>query len=260
MADRDSVIKIVQKCWALAEHPNTPPHERDLAIQRARELMAKYAIEEITMQEKSGKREEIVMANIRITEDGKPAMVKDQRIALAWTIASKNRCRGVIRTLDETADVATGRKVPGGTFITVVGYKSDTDFVREFYFGLCMDMLGAVLDEKVTTNNYRESFCAGYVTRVDERLTQISRTIEREAEKAEGGSLLPALVDRSKKVEDTFDEMFPNLTKVRVTRKKYDQNAIMRGRKAADGADLGGRNKVEGGAKTGIAAPRKELS
>lgn len=232
--DRESVIKIVQQCWRLAEHPNTPAHERELAIQRARELMAKYAIEEIAMQEASGTREEIVIANIRITEDGKPAMVKEQRIALAYVIARNNRCKGVVRSLEPSVHPDTGVRINGGTFLTVMGYVSDTRFVREFYAGLVMDMIGALLDEKVQTENYRVSFCAGFVTRVDERLVAIGRMVE-----AEAGSLLPAIVDRASKVDDQFAEMFPNVTQRKVSRRTYDPNAVARGRQAANSSDIG---------------------
>lgn len=251
--DRETVIKIVQDLWRKAEHPNTPPAERELSIQRANELMAKYAIEEIAMQEATGTREEIVLANIRITEDGRKALVKDQRIALAWVVGRHNRCRGVIRTMPETADVETGARVPGGTFLTVMGYVSDTRFVREFYSGLVMDMMGAMLDEKVQTENYRVSFCAGFVTRVDERLTEMERLVE-----AEAGSLLPAIVDRKGKVDDAFDTMFPNLKAAKVSRRNYDPNAIARGRKAADQTDMG-QTKI-GTTREAIGQERKGLT
>lgn len=250
--DRDTVIKIVQDCWRRAEHPNTPPEERETALRMAKDMMAKYAIEEIAMQEASGTREEIVLANIRITEDGRTALVKDQRIALAWVVARNNRCRGVIRTLDETADVDTGKRVPGGTFLTVMGYVSDTRFVREFYAGLVMDMMGAMLDEKVQTENYRVSFCAGFVSRVDERLIETGKAIEHDA-----GDLLPVLVDRKSHVDDQFDEMFPNLKKTRVSRRNYDPNAVARGRSAANSADIG-QEKING-TREALDKAKKEL-
>lgn len=238
--DRENVIKKVQALWRLAEHPNTGNAERENAIRRANEMMAKYAIDEISMQEASGKREEIVLANIRITEDGKSTIVKDQRIALAYVIARNNRCRGVIRTMEPTADMESGKLIPGGTFLTVMGYVSDTRFVREFYNGLVMDMLGALMDEKVQTENYRVSFCAGFVTRVDERLVSMGKVVE-----AEAGSLLPAIRERGAEVDDRFENMFPNLKKAKVSRRSYDPNAVARGRKAADAADVG-QEKIAG--------------
>lgn len=236
--ERDDVIIKVQACWRLAEHPNTPENERQAALETARRLMAKFQIDEIVLQEKQGTREQIVMRNIRVEEEGRPGRVKEQRIALAHVIGSNMRCKSVIRYLDETADVTTGKRVPAGTFLTVVGYDSDTQMVASLYWGLCMDMIGALMDEKVQTVNYQAEFAAGYVTRIDERLRAINRDVETSSDD-EGHSMALVVIDRNKKVADTFSDMFPNLKTVKVQRRTYDPNARARGASKANVADIG---------------------
>lgn len=49
MQDFDKILERVRKLLALAEHPNTPPHEADLSRNRAEALMFQHRIEEATM-------------------------------------------------------------------------------------------------------------------------------------------------------------------------------------------------------------------
>lgn len=258
MASQEDIIAKVRACWAIAENAGATEGEKEAAINRAKHLMAKHSIDEILIQEKSGKREDIILLHIRMTVDGQPVTVKDQRIALGWVISQNYRCRGVVETREETADVVTGKRIKGGTFLTVCGYRSDCEFVRDLYFDLTMDMMAAVNTEKVQTVNYRENFCAGYVTRIGARLKAIKRYTEKAAENVEGGSLLPAIVDRDAKVDDFFTKMYPDLVKVKVSKKKYDPNAQLRGSRAADQADIG-QSKVGGGGKGEIGTAKKEL-
>lgn len=247
--DRTNIIEQVRKLWALADHPNTPEHERNTAAQMAEKLMAKHAIEEIALREASSTEEEILLSYIRITEDGRSALVKDQRIGLCWVMANNQGLRAVVTYRDSTADVVTGKPIPGGTFLAVGGYKSDVEFFREFYFGIAMDMTSALLDEQVKTKNYQIEFASAYVNRIDERLRSLKASVEKMAEEAEGGSLLPALLSQKQKVDLFFDRMFPpdGLKKVKVARSTYNENARIRGRRAADRADIG-QGSVEGNA------------
>jgi hypothetical protein len=258
--DRTSIIEQVRKLWALADDPRTPEHERDTAASMAQKLMAKHAIEEIALRDASRVEEEIVLVHVRITEEGKPALVKDQRIGLCWVVAKNQGLRAVVTHREETADVVTGKRVPGGTFLAVAGYKSDVEFFREFYFGLAMDLTAALLDEEVKSKNYQKEFASAYVTRIDERLKATRREVEQMAEEYEGGSLLPALLSQKQRVDMFFDRMFPpeSLKSVRVARSNYDPNARERGRRAADRADIG-QGSVEGGSRGALEKERKGL-
>lgn len=249
MADRESMIRKVQALWKLADDPGNTVEARESAQFKARDLMAKYQIDEIVVQEQSGQREAIVMKSIRITKDGKVAKFEDQRKALAAIIARENRCRCVIQYLDTSADVDTGKKIAGGFFITVVGYKSDTEFVADLYWMVAMQMLESALEEVVQTANYQANFTAGYVDRINQRLKEIHKRVDTMADEQEGGSMALVLVSRSEAVEKKFEEQFPNLRREKASRKyNYDPNAHERGAAAANRADLG-QTKVEGSKK-----------
>lgn len=249
MADRESMIRKVQALWALADDPSNTNEARDAALTKARDLMAKYQIDEIVVQEKSGQREAIVMKSIRITKDGKAAKFEDQRKALAAIIARENRCRCVIEYKNETANIVTGKKIAGGFFITTVGYESDTKTVEDLYWMIAMQMLESALEEAVQTVNYQANFASGYVDRINQRLKEIHRRVETMAEGMEGGGMALVLVDRSKAVEQQFQSLFPNLKTVKASKKyNYDPNAHERGAAAANRADLG-QTKIEGGRK-----------
>lgn len=259
--DRTAIIDQVRKLWNLADDPRTPEHERDTAAAMAQKLMAKHAIEEIALRDASTTEEEIVLVYVRITEDGREPLVKDQRIALCWIIAQKQSLRAVVVRREETADVVTGKPVPGGTFLAVAGYKTDVEFFREFYFGIAMDMTMAVMDETVKSKNYQKEFASAYVTRIDERLSLLKVAVEKMAEEYAGGSLLPALLSQKQRVDQFFDRMFPpdTLGKVKVAKSNYDPNARTRGRRAADRADIG-QDKVSGGNKGEVGPEKKGLT
>lgn len=258
MADRDDIIRKVQSLWQRADHPNTPEAERQSCIAKAQELMAKYTIDEMVLQESSGKQDAIILSDIRITTEGDSlAYVDDQRILLGHFIALHNRCQTVIRVQGSSIDGKTGEPVKGGTFLTVVGYQSDVDMVKDLYVALGMDMLTGMFAEKVDHVPARErkakfaSFCDGYAMRIGERLAAIAtrvQTMAVEHDHDSGTSM--ALVLRSKEVavRDTFADMFPNLKVQKIKTFKYDANYAERGRQAANKADLG-QTKVGGGSR-----------
>lgn len=254
MADREDMIRKVQALWARADHPNTPEAEKEACITKARDLMAKYTIDEMVLAEAKGIEDAVVLSDIRITSDTDTQyeMVNDQRIMLAHFIATNNRCKTVIIHKSSTVDATTGNPIVGGQFMQVVGYKSDVDMVRDLYFSLGMDMLMALFDEKTdhmkgrAYNNFAANFCDGFACRIDDRLKAIKKQVEVLAEST--GNLLPVLRSRELAVQDTFTKMYPSLTTVRMAKMQYDPNAQARGRAAADKADLG-QSKVGGGSR-----------
>lgn len=245
----ERIVDKVRKLWALADHPNTSKEEAAAASEQARKLMAKYAIDELMVEKNKGvggASRDIIMLNIRITEEGRRVVLKDQRVALSWIIARHNRCRGVVRDMQETVDPDTGKVVPAGFFLTVVGFRHDCEFVKELYFGLVMDMMDALMNEPSQKPNYQAEFAAGFAERIDSRLQMMGALVEEEATK---GDLLPVLRDRKTAVDDFFTKAFPNLGTAKISRRtQYDPNARNRGAKAADRADVG-QTKVGGSRK-----------
>jgi hypothetical protein len=248
--DRTALIKIVQDLWRQAEDPSVTDAERAEFVRKANEMMAKYQIEEMVLNEAklADNRENIILVNIRITEDGRKAIVPEQRIALVAMIARYNRVRAVVKDQHETVDDSgeTPKRVPGGRFVVMVGFKSDCDFVRELFIGVGMDMMQAMMLEPSQKDNYRQEFCAGFVDRIGTRLAAMEREVKKGAETAGVGLVLASRTDL---VAKAFHEAFPHTVQRGVSsRGKYDPTARGRGAAAANSSDLG-QGKVGGGGK-----------
>jgi Protein of unknown function (DUF2786) len=263
-AKRLAMIERVQKLWALADHPNTGEAERDNAVAQAKNLMAKYQIDEIVLSSSKGVDEDVVLASFRCTrfdDAGKEiGMVPRQRVVLAHFIGLNNRCRSIVEKKHMTVDQVTGKEIPGGTFLTVVGFKSDVDWVRDLYTTLSVDMLEQLMSEPVIvtkgyvagTENFAKNFAMGYADRINERLGDIARQVERGLGSEKSTALV--LVDRSAKVEDRVELLFPSAARGgynAAAGTKHDGNAQARGRRAANVADLshGGKGVGSGSGK-----------
>lgn len=249
MADREDMIRKVQALWRQADDASTTSAEKDAFIAKAQEMMAKYAIDEMVLEEASGSREAVILSDIRIFVEGKNTLVPDQRIYLAHIIGTHNRCKSVIRRMPASVS-PDGEPIKAGTYLTTVGFKSDTLTVRLMYTILGTDMISAMMDEPTDhmtgpqQKNYYANFCDGYVDRIDGRLRDINRRVHEVAESTNG----MALVLRGKELEvaDTFKQMFPKLGSQKVTKFQHDPNARERGAAAADKADLGGKGVGQG--------------
>lgn len=252
---RNDMIRKVQALWSKADDAAATDHEREAFAAKARDLMAKWQIDELVLATGSGKREDVIVSDILIERAGQSSDVSDQRIALADYIGRGNRCRCVIRRVPASVDM-DGGAIVGGTYLTVCGYRSDVDMVRALFGSLVVDMMMAVADEpishlgKVQQRNYRENFCDGYAWRIRERLQEINKEVEHIAESSNGMALV--LVDRKQAVNDFFSEMFPRLGTQRVKRKEHNEGAVRCGKAAGDSANLS-KGGVSGG-KRGLNA------
>lgn len=252
MADQADMIRKIQACLNLANDPNAQPAERELAQKRAEELMVKYEIDEAMMfvEHKGTTRAQDVVSTsffIKATDDN---FIPQQRMMLAASLANRMNCRAIIETKFATADVDTGAPIPGGEYLSIVGFRNDVENARQLYNLLVPDIALAVAREKQTTVNYVREFANGYVYEVDRRLAEMRRTVERQVEETKGMGLV--LRDKAAAVLDKYNEMYPNQRQANMkTDSRYDPNARARGAKAGAAADLG-QTKVGGGARKGI--------
>lgn len=253
---REDVIRIVQGLWRKADDPATPEGERNSLIEKARDLMARHAIDEMVLDEAANKADKdvIIMGRIRVADDDKDDkhVVSDQRMYLANSIAVNNRCRCVITHVNATVS-EDGRPIKSGTEMIVVGYRHDVDTVRILYTELATDMILAMMLEPTDhmtvreRNNYNANFCDGYATRIDGRLRSIKVRVEAMAGDT---NLLPVLRSKEVAVLDEFNKRFPKLGQQKVSRYHNDPSAKARGAAAAEKADIGG-TKVGGGGPKG---------
>lgn len=251
MADEADIVRKVQALWAKADDPAATPAEKQAFTDKARELMAKHAIDQIMLAEASSTEEAVVLADILLYEfaDERGSLVPEQRMKLAHYIAMHHRCQGII-TEKHASVRADGTPQLGGKYLVLVGFQSDVDMVRMMYQSLGLDMLSQCLMEDVNhltaaqKKVYYTSFCEGYSARIELRLADVEWRIRQMAE--QDGSLLPVLASRSDVVKHKVREMFPNLTSVREKRFTVDPQAMDRGRVAADKAKIGGEKEVGG--------------
>lgn len=254
MADEADIIRKVQALWAQADDPATPAEARPAFVAKARELMAKHAIDEMVLAEAGNGEEQIVLADILLYtfdegKNGQQALVPDQRVHLANYIYTHHRCKGVLD--EKRASIREdGTKVLAGKYLVVIGYKSDVDMVRLMYFALAGDMIIAMSMEDtshmgaVDRRNYLKNFCDGYADRIRERLAETEVRVEQMAAES---NLLPVLVSRKDKVEKRMKEIWPNLRTTYAKSYSFDSDARRRGRAAADKANIGASQKGVGG-------------
>lgn len=254
---QEDIVRKVRALWAKADDPAASDHEREAATVKARELMAKWAIDEIVFSEASEVHEQVILADILLYEIGDDededdaemaALVPDQRMMLAHFIAMNHRCKNIMTT-KEPSIYEDGSAQLGGRYMLVFGFKSDVRMVELLYTTLVADMILAFYKtdmRHVKAEKKRvavmKNFCEGYVKRIGQRLADVSREVHKMATEGDG-SLLPVLRNRDAQVVDKFDEMFPPSDRVGVAVKgvKFDPNAQAAGAAAADQADLGGK-------------------
>jgi hypothetical protein len=256
MAEQEDVVRKVQGLWAKADHPNTGAAEREVFVKKARELMAKHAIDEMVLAEASSTDEAIVLADILLYTDeegdnGQRALVPDQRVKLAHYIYTHSRCTGVL-TWKPASVTADGKPQLSGRYLVIIGHKSDVDLVRLMFNGLAGDMIIAMSMEPTghmkaaERNIFFVNFCDAYADRIDRRLAEVEQRVE---EMAAESSLLPVLRDRRLAVHDKMKEMFPNTKPAREKRFAYDPAARERGTAAANKANIGASRNGVGGSK-----------
>jgi hypothetical protein len=259
MADEADIVRKVQALWAKADDPAATPAEKEAFTEKARELMAKHAIDEMVLAQASSVEESIILADILVhTESGdmsqQNTLVPEQRIRLANVIYTHHRCYGILRWLPASVK-ADGSPQAAGRYLTVVGHKSDVQMVRLMFNGLLQDMIIAMSFEPVThmtkpeQKNFYENFCDGYAERINVRLYEVEARIEQMANE---GSLLPVLRDRKAQVMDKVDAMWPDRKVERAKQVKYNGAARERGIAAADKANIGAGKKGVGGERKGL--------
>lgn len=257
MADQSDMIRKVQAALALAGDAGATDEERKHAQAVAERLMAKYEIDEAMMYVEAkgtSKEKDVVMTSFFIMGSGEK-FIPQQRLVLVSRLAENFSCRAVIEEKYGSADPDSGAPLPGGTYISIMGFRTDADAVRSLYTLLVTDLALSIAREKQTAPNYVKQFAEGYVERIASRLKEMRRNVTKAVEESGTGMSL-VLVEKSALVKSKFDEQFPNLRPYSGVgdRSKYDPNARARGAKAAEAADLGGhgRGKVGGGARRGI--------
>ncbi len=216
--------------------------EAEALTSRAQELMTRHSIDEALLAaaaEHSGRAASGDAAGRRLFVDSPYEAAK---AVMLDVIATANRCRSI------------WHKNLG--LCTVIGFPAELDAVELLFTSLLVQATTAIVaagsrqDDwgRSRTRSFRQSFLAAYAQRIGERLSAATGTAERQAAADTPDlNLLPVLVARHRVVDETFDAMFPDLTRFSAG-SVNDREGWITGRAAADVASLQGRRAVTGDA------------
>jgi Protein of unknown function (DUF2786) len=231
-ADLDQrMLDRVRALLAKAESTDFP-EEADAFTAKAQELMARHRIDHALLVAATGKRDRPLTRRVGIDNP-----YEAPKTLLLQVVAEANNCRTV------------WMKRFG--FTTVVGFSGDLDATELLYTSLLMQATRAMTRTKPapdrygrnTTRSFRQSFLTSYASRIGERLSATTETVDREMTASAGADrLLPVLAARDDAVRDAFERQFPHLTQHATTVSNWEGWAS--GRAAADQASLHGRQAV----------------
>jgi hypothetical protein len=221
----DPVLVKVRALLAQAES-TTFEAEAEAFTAKAQELMARHAIDGALVWARSARDERPI--TIRLPLDDPYADIKS---LLLQRVAHHSRCKSVYHSRYGLA--------------SVVGFASDVAAVEALFTSLLVQSHSALRAEaakalpgsRARSRSFRSSFLLSFVTRIDERLREVTAHVESAAALADGPALLPALVARESVVDEMLAQMFGTLDSVAV-RGGTDSAGWVRGRLAADQAHL----------------------
>ncbi|HKS46726.1 MAG TPA: DUF2786 domain-containing protein [Amycolatopsis sp.] len=216
-----------------AEHPNTPEPEREAAMAKAYELMAKHSIDRAALAAAGQAADEITTLNIRFQ-----APYAHEKMMLLFHIGDTYGMKAA-RTGSVTNPAA----------LTIVGWRSDLDQVDTLYTSLLLQSghgLAAATPPahlsgaKITV--WRRSWLTGFRREVVSRLRATRRraTVQHDREHTGDTSAALVLVDRGEAVSKMFSELFPDTIRPRVSQRRTSASGSEAGRAAGRRADIGG--------------------
>ncbi len=250
--DHDPILERVRALLAQAESTNYPA-EAEVFTAKAHALMTRHAIDAALVDPSATTGGWTTALRIPIDD---PYL--DTKSLLLQIVAEHSRCRAVFHTRYAMS--------------TVVGASGDVAGTELMFTSLLLQAQQALLAEgdKVgagapqRSRSFRSSFLFAYANRIGERLAEANASVIAEADAAaeadsgtgRGGSVLPVLAERSKIVDEAFDQLFGDLVSSSV-RSGWNAAGWSSGRRAADQARLGEPDLPAGHEATSIgpAAP-----
>lgn len=220
----EKVLARVRALLAKAESTEYPDEAEALSA-KAQQLMTKFSLDRVLVEEATGERPDDRISERRIWLD-KPYV--SAKAMLVTAVAGVNRCRSIL--FDKVG------------FMSVVGDRTDVRLVEVLTTSLLVQANRAMLAQgsrrtvrgQSRTRSYRQSFLVSYAHRIGERLDE-GATAAR-AEMDADDRLLPALAARDARVDEKFTELYPKLRQTRVS--VSNQAGWEDGRVAADMANL----------------------
>ncbi|WP_170231490.1 DUF2786 domain-containing protein [Pseudonocardia kunmingensis] len=215
------VLSRVRALLAKAESTQFPEEAEALSA-KAQELMNRHAFERALLDADEHRPQ--AATSTRLWLEAPYIEAKSQLVA---AIGAANRCRSVFH--------------PDLGFVALIGDPLDLDITELLATSLLVQATRAMVAEGSQTSrtgtsrtrSFRQSFLLAYATRIGERLQEAATTA---AEPQADERLLPVLADRSRVVEETFQEMYDRTVAKSVS--ITNGAGWQAGRAAADRADL----------------------
>ncbi|QYN37750.1 DUF2786 domain-containing protein [Pseudonocardia sp. DSM 110487] len=215
------ILSRVRALLAKAESTQFPAEAEALSA-KAQELMNRHAFERALLD--ADEHQPQTATSTRLWLDSPYVDAKSHLVA---AIAAANRCKSVFH-----ADLG---------FVALVGDPLDLDITELLATSLLVQATRAMVAEgsrisrtgTSRTRSFRQAFLVSYATRIGERLEEAaSHAVDPQA----NDRLLPVLTDRSRVVDETFQEMYSRTVRKSVSISNGE--GWQAGRAAADRADL----------------------
>lgn len=225
------LVERVRKLMAKAE-ASAHPHEADAFSRKAADLVARHRIAPEQLAAAAAGSDELALREILL---GRGAYVRG-RLALLMAVADAH-----------DAKVVFGSR-PEGTTAYVAGSAIDLDVVEVMYQSLHAQMAAQMANERrstaAATQRFRRSFMFGFADRVGRLLSETRRVVEQDAPAAPSGTSSPAVLDRSRRIDDFLEQSFGRVRTAR-TSAGAELHGWSAGAAAADGVDVG-RRRIPG--------------
>lgn len=232
MAD-EKLMARVRALLAQAEHENTSRAEAEAFTAKAAALMTRYGIDAAVVAARAPVAEKVTSTRVDFDDP-----YSREKVNLLSTVARHSRCRVVWSGGSRTASHAT-----------VFGFPADLEQAEVLYTSLLLQATTGLLAAAVPRGHhvaaYRRSWLAGFTSGIAERLREVHRRAEEEAQRrhestAAGSARSVALVlaDRSTQVDAAMREAFPMLAEA--------QPRKLSGFGGLDGYDAGRRADIDG--------------
>ncbi|HET9144047.1 DUF7168 domain-containing protein [Actinophytocola sp.] len=235
---------------AIAADERAPEGERDAALNRAMELMARHGVTEMMLAARRGQATDTIIEKKILISDP----YSYEKMLLASQIASALNCRSFYSHYRNIV-----------SSITIIGFRSDVERVELLYTSLLLQAVNAVRKERPysystasETRQYRKSWLVGFGERVGVRLWRKEQEARAkyDQEHAADGDGEPGtglvLVGRRDQVKAFYEANFG--FKPRKNNRQVDAYAKRDGRRAGDKADLGGGTGVTRGDRPALPA------
>jgi hypothetical protein len=215
------ILSRVRALLAKAESTRFPAEAEALSA-KAQELMNRHAFERALLDADDHKPQ--AATSTRLWLDSPYLEAKSHLVA---AIAAANRCKSIFH--------------PDLGFVALIGDPLDLDITELLATSLLVQATRAMVAEgrhishtgTSRTRSFRQSFLIAYAARIGERLEEAAAdAVDPQA----NDRLLPVLADRSRVVEDTFQEMYRHTVQKSVS--ISNGAGWHAGRAAADRADL----------------------